>query len=269
MSGLGGGADGGGVAERGGGESLGDAGGAGGGAGGVAGGKAGGLDGRGGERVDVGIPDGVPGVDAVVPRFPPVQWRVRVRRVPGRGGGAGHRGVGGRGSGERAVGAGAGVEGYCAVAERGEGEASAGTGGGGGVQSGGSDVDRGVREFLERGGEKRRVDLAIDNIGGGLLPEVIETLGMNGRVSVVGRLAGPVPEFNTSTLLFRRIRMGGVAVGTYTRAESRAAWASVVGLLGTTGAKPVVDGVFAFADAMKAFARLAAGPMGKVLVRVG
>ena len=69
-----------------------------------------------------------------------------------------------------------------------------------------------------------RVDLAIDNIGGNLLPEVIDTLGENGRVSVVGRLAGPVPSFNPATLFFRRLRLGGVAVSAWTNAESRAAW---------------------------------------------
>ena len=57
--------------------------------------------------------------------------------------------------------------------------------------------------------EPRRVDLAIDNIGGKLLPEVISTLGELGRVSLVGRLAGPVPSFNTATLFFRRNRLGG------------------------------------------------------------
>ena len=41
--------------------------------------------------------------------------------------------------------------------------------------------------------EPRRVDLAIDNIGGKLLPQVISTLGDLGRVSLVGRLAGPFP----------------------------------------------------------------------------
>ena len=40
----------------------------------------------------------------------------------------------------------------------------------------------------------RGVDLAIDNIGGNLLPQVIETLGDQGKVSLVGRLAGPVPK---------------------------------------------------------------------------
>jgi NADPH2:quinone reductase len=67
----------------------------------------------------------------------------------------------------------------------------------------------------------RRVDLAIDNVGGKLLPEVIDTLGDLGKVSIVGRLAGPVPDFNTATLFFRRIRLGVVAVGAYNHSESR------------------------------------------------
>jgi NADPH2:quinone reductase len=115
----------------------------------------------------------------------------------------------------------------------------------------------------------RRVDLAIDNIGGELLPEVIDTLGENGRVSVVGRLAGPVPSFNTATLFFRRLRLGGVAVSAWTNAESRAAWQQVVDLLARAGARPQVDNVFAFDQVPQAFERLAQGPMGKVLLAVG
>lgn len=115
----------------------------------------------------------------------------------------------------------------------------------------------------------RRVDLAIDNIGGPLLPQVIETLGSNGRVSVVGRLAGPVPQFNTATLFFRRIKIGGVAVGAYTNEESRAAWSATLSLLQRTSAKPLVDSVFDFTQLPQAFERLRQGPMGKVLVRGG
>ena len=114
----------------------------------------------------------------------------------------------------------------------------------------------------------RGVDLAIDNIGGKLLPQVIDTLGDYGKVSLVGRLAGPVPEFNTATLFFRRLRLGGVAVGTYSNAESRAAWHEVLRLLSRTGARPIVDGVFPFDQIERAFQRLAVGPMGKVLLRV-
>ena len=114
----------------------------------------------------------------------------------------------------------------------------------------------------------RRVDLAVDNIGGKLRSDVIDLLGDLGRGSLVGRLAGPVPEFNTASLFFRRVRLGGVAVGAWTNAESRAAWQEVLKLLAEANVRPVVDRVFAFADLPKAFARLAAGPMGKVLLQV-
>jgi len=114
----------------------------------------------------------------------------------------------------------------------------------------------------------KRVDLAVDNIAGSLFPQVIETLANHGKVSVVGMLAGPVPQFNTASLFFRRIRIGGVAVGAYTNHESRAAWTQVVELLARDGSKPLVDQVFTFDQLPRAFERLAEGPMGKVLVKM-
>jgi NADPH:quinone reductase len=112
----------------------------------------------------------------------------------------------------------------------------------------------------------RRVDLAIDNIGGKLLPQVISTLGDLGRVSLVGRLAGPVPSFNTATLFFRRNRLGGVAASAYTNTESHNAWQEILKLLTTIGARPQVDSIFPFDQLPQAFERLAQGPMGKVLL---
>jgi NADPH2:quinone reductase len=113
------------------------------------------------------------------------------------------------------------------------------------------------------------VDVAVDNIGGTLLPEVIETLGYGGRVSLVGRLAGPVPQFNTASMFFRRLKLGGVAVGTYKNDEARSAWGKLVELLGKSGARPLVDNVYPFDRLPQAFERLAQGPMGKVLLEVG
>jgi NADPH2:quinone reductase len=124
------------------------------------------------------------------------------------------------------------------------------------------------RQMVKAALGSRRVDLAIDNIGGKLLPEVIDTLGDLGKISIVGRLAGPVPNFNTGSLFFRRIRLGGVAVGAYTNAESRAAWQDVLQLLRRTGARPLIDSVFPFDQLREAFTRLAQGPMGKVLIEV-
>jgi NADPH2:quinone reductase len=114
----------------------------------------------------------------------------------------------------------------------------------------------------------RRVDLAIDNIGGEGFNAMLETLGQNGRMSCVGRLAGPVPQFNTASLFFRRIRIGGVHVGNYLPHQSQAAWTEVLALMEKTGARPLVDRVFEFEQLPEAFARLKEGPMGKVLLRV-
>ncbi len=114
----------------------------------------------------------------------------------------------------------------------------------------------------------RRVDLAIDNIGGSLLPQVIETLGERGRVSLVGRLAGPVPNFNTASLFFKRLRIGGVHVGGYTAGEVNEVWKKIVGQLARNDTRVPVDRIFKFEELPAAFERLAAGPMGKVLLKV-
>jgi NADPH:quinone reductase len=114
----------------------------------------------------------------------------------------------------------------------------------------------------------RKVDLVIDSVGGGLLPQVVALLGYGGRISVVGRSGGAVPEFNTSTLFFRRLRMGGVSVGDFTAQEAHAAWENIVGRLDAMGQRPQVDTIVPFAEVKTGFARLAQGPMGKVLVHV-
>ncbi|HRK31451.1 MAG TPA: zinc-binding alcohol dehydrogenase family protein [Tepidisphaeraceae bacterium] len=114
----------------------------------------------------------------------------------------------------------------------------------------------------------RRVDLVIDNVGGELFSQMIGVLGENGRVSCVGRLAGPVPQFNTATLFFRRLQIRGVGVYSYKPAESATIWPRITALLEAKRYRPLVDSTFDFEELPDAFARLEAGPMGKVLVRV-
>ncbi|MGJ5816686.1 quinone oxidoreductase family protein [Paludibaculum fermentans] len=114
----------------------------------------------------------------------------------------------------------------------------------------------------------RKVDFVVDSVAGPLFSQIIAMLGYGGRISVVGRSAGTVPDFNTATLFFRRNRIGGVAVADYTPEGAQSAWAEIVRRLDAMGRRPVVDQVFPFADVKQAFARLAEGPMGKVLVKV-
>jgi NADPH:quinone reductase len=128
--------------------------------------------------------------------------------------------------------------------------------------------DHNLRKGVGSAIAPKKVDLAVDNVGGALFNEVVAMLGQGGRISVVGRSGGVVPEFNTATLFFRRNRVGGVAVGDYAPEAAQAAWTQIVGRLNATGKRPVVDGVFPFEEVKAAFARLEQGPMGKVLVRV-
>ena len=114
----------------------------------------------------------------------------------------------------------------------------------------------------------KRVNVAIDNIGGPLFSDVVDSLDHNGKVSCIGRLAGPAPQFNTASLFFRRITIRGVYVGDYTPAEAQAAWAATLKLLRASGARPVIDKIFPFDRLIDAFERLRQGPLGKVLIQV-
>ena len=124
------------------------------------------------------------------------------------------------------------------------------------------------KKLLELLGGKR-VDLVVENIGGAQFSELLDVMGTWGKLSVVGRLAGPVPQFNTASLFFRRLRIGGVAAGSFTAQEAQAAWREALKLLKIHDHRPLVDSVFEFDQLPQAFERLARGPMGKVLVKIG
>jgi NADPH:quinone reductase len=125
-----------------------------------------------------------------------------------------------------------------------------------------------LRKAISTAIAPRKIDLVVDSVGGPAFNDLITMLGYGGRISVVGRSAGAVPEFNTATLFFRRNRIGGVAVADYTSDSAQAAWKEIVRRLDELGKRPVVDAVFPFDDVKAAFGRLAQGPMGKVLVLV-
>lgn len=128
--------------------------------------------------------------------------------------------------------------------------------------------DKSLRKSVLAAIAPRKVDIAVDNVAGSLFNEVIAMLGYGGRISVVGRSGGPVPEFNTGTLFFKRNRIGGVAVADFTPQSAQLTWQEIVRRLDALRKRPVIDHVFPFEGVKDAFARLAEGPMGKVLVRI-
>jgi len=129
-------------------------------------------------------------------------------------------------------------------------------------------ADPNLRKAVLMAISPKRVDIAVDNIGGALFNELIGMLGYAGRISVVGRSSGTVPEFNTASLFFRRNRIGGVAVSDFSPESAQTAWKEIVRRVDALGKRPVVDRVFPFTDVRDAFTRLAQGPLGKVVIRV-
>lgn len=132
------------------------------------------------------------------------------------------------------------------------------------VDSRAEDCEKQVKEALGGG----RVDLVIENLGGRYLQQSINLVGVNGRICVIGLLAGFTSEVVLGHLIFKCISIHGLNVGAYTPVESQAAWAKIVALLDGAGQRPLIDSRFPFEQCHEAFARLDEGPLGKVVLEV-
>ncbi|MBC7801528.1 MAG: NAD(P)-dependent alcohol dehydrogenase [Gemmatimonadaceae bacterium] len=102
-------------------------------------------------------------------------------------------------------------------------------------------------------------DLAVDVGGPGTLNATLNAVRHDGRISLMGVLTGFGGEIDTAAILRKRITLQGIYVGS----------AAMLAALVRTGIEPVVDAVFAFADADAAYSSMeAAGHFGKLVIRV-
>lgn len=115
-----------------------------------------------------------------------------------------------------------------------------------------------VRRLTRGAGVQHVVELG----GAGTLAKSIASLGLNGHLALIGALDGFGGELNTVPLIFSGLRVSAVMVG------SRADHVAVAGFMSAHGLRPVIDSTFPFEDAAAAYARAAAGPFGKVVVRL-
>jgi NADPH2:quinone reductase len=111
-------------------------------------------------------------------------------------------------------------------------------------------------------------DIVIEHLGGKRIVEHMAMANMNGRIMVIGLLAGRSVELDLGMLLFKQVRIEGVHVGKFAPAQAQEAWSSLVAALNGAGAKPVIDRIFSMDQVQEAFARLSGGHLGKVLVEV-
>lgn len=111
-------------------------------------------------------------------------------------------------------------------------------------------------------------NIVIEHLGGARLAEHAAMLTMNGRVMVIGLLAGRKSELDMGMVLFKQVRIEGVHVGRYAPPEAQAAWKSILSAMDSAGARPVLDKTYPFEQVREAFTRLSDGHLGKVVINV-
>lgn len=112
------------------------------------------------------------------------------------------------------------------------------------------------------------VNLVVDNVGGPSLKTAVHLLGLRGRVSVVGVMAGIEGSIPIPALMFKRLSVHGVLVTDATASESLAAWKQIVELATKNQFRPIIDSQFPLEQAAAAFEKLRGDVFGKVVVRI-
>lgn len=116
-------------------------------------------------------------------------------------------------------------------------------------------------------------DVALDHLGGPVLPDILDAASPRARIVHIGRLAGRHANVDLEVLAARRLRLLGTTFRGRTAAEIHALAArlrsQLSGFLEGHGIRPVLDSEFGLHDAEQAAARLdAPGLTGKVVLRV-
>jgi NADPH:quinone reductase-like Zn-dependent oxidoreductase len=107
------------------------------------------------------------------------------------------------------------------------------------------------------------VDHVIEVGGAATLTRSFQSIRVGGKVSMIGGLSGGATELNPGLIFSRRANVQGISVGSTQmfQAMNRA--------IEMNGIKPIIDKVFAFADAAAAYKHMASGAhFGKIVIRI-
>ena len=109
----------------------------------------------------------------------------------------------------------------------------------------------------------RGVDHVVEVGGAATLSRSFHVIRVGGKITMIGGLSGGATELNPGLIFARRANVQGISVGSTQMfmAMNRAIEVSAI--------KPVIDKVFAFADAKAAYEHMASGAhFGKIVIRV-
>ncbi len=117
-------------------------------------------------------------------------------------------------------------------------------------------------EVLRRTG-KRGVDHVVEVGGAGTLPRSFNAVRVGGHIHLIGLLSDPGKGVDAMAVLRKSLHFNGIYVG------SREMFARLNAALEVNGLEPVIDRVFALAEAKAAFAYMQAGShFGKIVLNL-
>jgi len=112
------------------------------------------------------------------------------------------------------------------------------------------------------------VHLVVETVGGPSLTSAVHLLGIHGRVSVVGVLAGIEATIPIPALMFKRASIHGVLVTDDSPEKAQAAWQQIIDLMVRSRIRPIVDSRFPLSDSATAFKKLGSSVFGKVVIEI-
>ena len=135
-------------------------------------------------------------------------------------------------------------------------------------------ADEGIVEAVRAAAAPGGVNLALDLVGAPALPLEFETLGVGGRIVVIGLLGGAQAKLDLSVLLRKRLRICGSVLRGRSLQEKVALtreWAGhALPLFDSGRIRPVVDRCFPLEAAADAHAYMESNRnFGKIVLRVG
>ena len=105
-------------------------------------------------------------------------------------------------------------------------------------------------------------DHILEVVGGDGLNDSIKATKVTGQISVIGFLAGQTTNLDLMQLIFKQIRIQGIAIGHLTAFEA------MNKAFDQYNIKPVVEKVYPFEHAVDAYRHLAKGAFGKIVVEI-
>jgi len=122
------------------------------------------------------------------------------------------------------------------------------------------DWDKAAMEFTGGAG----VDHVVEVGGAATLTRSFHAIRVGGKITLIGGLSGGASELNPGLIFSRRANVQGISVG------STQMFAAMNRAIEVNAIKPVIDKVFAFADAQAAYKHMASGAhFGKIVIGVG